>query len=301
MQEQRRDQSVKSRRTVAFLSILIVLLIGVIAVLGYVYRRQVKSAEAVQRELSAERDSLSVNLRHVLVEYDAMEAQNSELQGKLQEERTRVEQLIKEVNSVRQLSLSKIREYQKELGTLRAIMRHMVVELDSLNTVNQGLIAEKTRISDQYNEAQREKEQLTQEKDKLRETVSKGMVIQARNVVLDALNSRDKDTQRARYAKTLRCCFTLMENSIAKPGVRLVYLRITAPDGSLLSDPEGGTFELNGESTPYSARREIDYQLSDLDLCVYYGEGKGGFVSGKYSAEIYLDGALAGQGEALLK
>lgn len=291
----------RSRRTVAFLSILILVLLVAIGVMGYFYRRQVKNSEQVQQELSAERDSLSVNLRHVLVEYDAMETQNTELQGKLQEERKRVEKLIKEVNNVKELSLSKIREYQKELGTLRAIMRHMVVEIDSLNTVNQGLIAENTRISDQFSAAQRENEQLSQEKTQLSETVSKGMTIQARNVMLSALNAKDKETQRARYAMTLRCCFTLMENSIAKAGQHTVYLIIKGPDGTLLADPNAATFQLNGKATPYSAKRDFDYQLTDLDLCVYYGEGKGGFVDGKHTVEIYIDGNLAGQGEALLK
>lgn len=288
------------KRTIAFLSIIILTLIIGIGVLGSLMLKQKRKAEDMRIELLAEKDSISVELRHVLVEFDNLETENKEMQEKIAEEKTRVEQLIKEVNTVRQIGLDKIRAYQRELGTLRAIMRNMVEEIDSLNTLNQTLIAENTSIRTQYSESQRSIEKLTEEKASLSDAVSKGQTVQVRNVVLEALNKRDVTTQRARYTKKIKCCFTLLENSIALAGPRFAYIRITSPDGILLLDPEDGQFTVNEQTLAYSARREIDYQNADIDLCIFY-HGAQEYTSGKYTVQVYFDGKLVGEGETLLR
>ena len=114
------------------------------------------------------------------------------------------------------------------------------------------------------------------------------------------LNGREKVVNKASRTVKLKVCMTLMANPIAKSGSCLVYLRIFAPDGVLLADPEGGIFTLNGETVAYSAVREVEYANADLDLCVFYGE-KGTYAKGNYKVEAYIHGSLAGTGEAVLR
>ena len=80
----------------------------------------------------------------------------------------------------------------------------------------------------------------------------------------------------------------------------MVYIRITSPDGALLADAAGGTFVADGETIPYSACREVDYQNVDIDVCVYYDSGAG-LAKGLYRVEVYTSGTRIGEGEALLK
>ena len=198
------------------------------------------------------------------------------------------------------MSYKKIKEYQKELGTLRAIMRKMVGEIDSLNTLNKELVEENSRVRGEYTEAQLNVQKLSSENETLSEAVQRGSVIQARSISLVGLNGREKVVNRASRTVKLKVCMTLMANPIAKSGSCLVYLRIFAPDGVLLADPEGGIFTLNGETVAYSAVREVEYANADLDLCVFYGE-KGTYAKGNYKVEAYIHGSLAGTGEAVLR
>ena len=50
------------------------------------------------------------------------------------------------------------------------------------------------------------------------------------------------------------------------PGNKAVYVRITAPDGYVLTTEAMPTFEFEGERLSYSAMREVDYQNQDLSL-----------------------------------
>lgn len=282
------------------LTLIVLLLIGV-GILLRVNWKQRQTARYIQAELSTERDSLAVNLRHVLVEYDQLETENVQMQQKLDEEKARVQELIDEVNAVQQLSLSKIREYQRELGTLRAIMRDMVIELDSINTINRTLSEENIRIRDQYSVSQRNVAQLTQEKEQMSETISTGSTIRVRNIILTGLNRRDKDTQRARNTTKLRSCFTLMENAIAQNGETVVYLRIIDPNGDVLpSEGQEAITQENGETVLISAKRVIDYQRQDIDVCIYYGLREN-YSEGAYTIEVYINGKLAGKDQGYLK
>lgn len=289
-----------SSKVVSFLVFLIVALILVAGGLGFLYWKQSRDAQQMQIELTAEKDSISHNLEQVLVEYNSLETTNAALQTRLDEERSRAESLLAEIKQVKEVSYSKIREYQRELGTLRAIMRKMVGEIDSLNTVNRTLVEENTRMRTEYTESQKSLQNLTSVNEELSATLARGAEIQARNVEIMAIDKRGKVVKYARRAAKLRTCMTLMENSIAKAGPSQVYIRLTAPDGALLVDPAGGKFTFQGVEMPFSASREVDYQNADIDVCVFFGEGES-FSKGVYKVEVFMAGAHIGQGEFLLR
>lgn len=291
----------KGNPVVNLLAFLVVLLLIAAAVLGYFFLRNQREAESIQRELAADKDSISQNLEKVLVEYDDLQTNNSKLQAQVASQKERAERLLKEIKQVKAVSYSKIKNYQRELGTLRAIMRNMVKEIDSLNTLNQNLIAENTRVRNEYAESQQNVQRLSSQNEELNQAVEQGSRISLRNIETRALKKRDRTTKRSRWTKKLRTCFTMMANPIAKPGIRPVYIRITAPDGSLLMNAEGGEFEFEGASLPYSASREVDYQNEDMELCIFFDGMGAKFAGGNYHVEIYMGGAKLGETDCKLK
>ncbi len=278
----------------SLLAVILVILLIVAVGLGIMYMRYVKQSEATQDMLMAEKDSIALNLRGVLKEYDMLKTDNVALNAQLQQEKERGEKLLKEIKEVKQVSYAKLKQYQKELGTLRAIMRQMVVEIDSLNTLNQSLVEENTKVRTVYVESQRNIKELTSERDSLSAAVSKGSELVVRNVECIALNRRDKDTKRSRAARKLRVCFTLMENNIATAGPRQLYVCITGPDGALLANAEASTFQAEGEKLVYSATREVDYQKMDVDVCVFYGDLEK-YTKGDYTIKVYVGDQLSGE------
>ena len=287
-------------KAVMFLAALIVVLAGVLVVLGWFYYAEKKESAEIQYQLNAEKDSIAENLREIVFEYKVLETDNEALNLRLEEEQQRAEKLYNELRQVRQVSYSKIKEYQRELGTLRAIMRDMVREIDSLNTLNQQLIAENIKVRQEFNMSQRTVETLEQQREELSSAVEKGSVVRARNINPMTNNSRGREVSRARNVDKIQTCFILSENSIAKAGSRYVYLRILGPDGFILAKSNTDLFEYEGERIVFSARREVDYQNKDVEMCIFY-DNRGELIDGKYEVTLFMDGHMIGVSEFALR
>jgi len=287
-------------KAVVFLSFLIIVLVCVLIALGYMYHQKTKDSEDVQQVLTAEKDSIANKLQGLMKDYNSLETTNDTLNQKLKLEQDKAKRLYSQLQTEKNISFTKIKEYQRELGTLRAIMKDLLHDVDSLNTMNKQLIAENVKVKEEAATAKNTVKQLEQKTQELNSQVEKGSVIKVRGVAAMALNSRGKETTRARRVEKIRVCFTLTENAIAKAGVRDAYIRILGPDQFILAKAETDLFDFQGEKIVYSAKREVDYQNQDVDLCIFY-DNKGELVEGKYQATVYVDGNLVGSAEFMLK
>jgi len=282
-------------------------LIGVIAalmvaivVLGIMYINQSNKSESTQAQLTQEKDSIEASLMKMAGEYKNLKTSNDTINTQLQGERTKVESLLSEMRRVKSVNYAQIKQYQSELGTLRAIMRSYITQIDSLNTLNQALIAENIDVKKNYSSEKAKNQQLSEQNASLNTQVAKGSIIKARGTKAEPINARGKEMTRASRVEKVKVCFTLVENSIAKPGIKVVYLRITSPEGYLLAQSQADVFNAGGENLVYSAKREVDYQNQDVDLCIFY-DTKGELKPGTYSAAIFLEGSQIGSTQFILK
>ncbi|MBN1989609.1 MAG: hypothetical protein JW783_09460 [Bacteroidales bacterium] len=287
-------------KIVPFLAALIIVLGIIVVALGYLFYAQQEESKEIQSQLNAEKDSISNNLKNIMVGYDSLQINNDSLNTKLLAEQERVKQMYDELQKVKRVSYSKIKEYQKELGTLRAIMKDLLQDIDSLNTLNQELIAENIKVKQDYSTAKQTVAELETKTEELSSQVEKGSVIKARDIVAMAINRRGNEVTRARRVEKIRVCFTLNENSIAKAGNREVFLRITGPDEYILAKSETDLFNFEGQMIVFSAKREVDYQNQDVEMCIFY-DNNGELLKGVYKAALYMDGNLIGNTEFTLK
>jgi len=287
-------------KAVVFLSFLIVVLAVVLLVLGWMYHQKTKDSEEIQTMLTAEKDSISRNLKGLMADYTTLETTNDSINTKLQTEQERVKKLYAQIQSERNISYTKIKEYQRELGTLRTIMKDLLHDVDSLNAMNQVLIAENIKVKEEASTAKKTVKELEQKTEELNSKVEKGSMINVRSVVAMAVSRKGNEVTRARRVEKIRVCFTLSENAIAKPGIRDAYIRVLGPDQFILAKSETDLFDFQGEKIVFSAKRDVDYQNQDIDLCIYY-DNKGELIAGKYQATVYVDGNLVGSSEFMLK
>jgi hypothetical protein len=287
-------------KAVVFLAALIVVLGFILLVLGWLYYQERQEAQETQQQLIADKDSIALNLKEIMYEYQVLETDNETIKAKLEEEQERAAKLYAELKQVRSVSYSKIKEYQRELGTLRSIMRDMVKEIDSLNTLNQQLIAENIKVRQEFTMSQKTVESLEKRTEELSTTVAKGSIVRARNINTLPLSRRGRDVSRARNVEKIQTCFIVSENSIAKGGTRFVYIRILGPDGFILAKSNTDLFDFEGEKIVFSARREIDYQNSDVEMCIFY-DSVGELLAGKYEVTLFMDGYMMGYSEFVLK
>lgn len=252
------------------------------------------------KDLRVEKEDLTAELVSLQSDYEALNTTNAAINDSLNVEKEKVGQLIERLQQTEATNRAKIRQYEKELGTLRTIMRGYIHQIDSLNTLNTSLRNEASAARREAQESKRQYDDLKTTTDKLSKKASAGAVVKGRGFGLTAINSSNKATDRSSRTEKLRACLSLIENSIADCGWRTVYIRIKGPDDILMTDDGGKVFTCGGEQMVYSASREVDYQGEEVEICIYFGSSQG-FAKGRYSVDFYTTEAKLGSADLILK
>ena len=247
--------------------------------------------------VEGEKQKLETELTGLIVEYDSLKTFNDSLAGQLTAEQEKIRQLLKREAS----STTKIKMYERELETLRKVMRSYIVQIDSLNTKNQELTAENIMVRQELNQVTTDYEEVSRQKEELSSTVKVAQQLIAKDVAIDGLNKSSKETTKVRKIEKIRVCFTVEKNKVALAGNKTIYLRITRPDDLVLSSPEAGTFEYNGELLVYSAKRDLEYENVEIEMCIYWDVTED-LIEGTYLISLYTEGyELVGSEPIVLK
>lgn len=126
--------------------IAIVVTLGVLAiVLGILYLQKSKeNAETLEDVafVTEQKSQLEGELNELIEGYDSLRTENDTINQKLESQQDYIRKLLK----VKASNAQKLRMYQKELKTLRKVMRSYIVQIDSLNTRNRELTAENIEV-----------------------------------------------------------------------------------------------------------------------------------------------------------
>ncbi len=251
-------------------------------------------------DLTIDKENLTQELILLQGEYSLLSSDNDSLNSQLDREKEKVTQLLDRIQETEASNRTKIRQYEKELGTLRSIMKHYIVQIDSLNTLNTELRADAEKARKEAKESARKYQDLSKTTDQYAKLVEQGSEIKGRGINIVGINASNKETDRSSRIKKLRTCITLIENSIAPKGPMHVYIRVKGPDGILMTNDQQRIFEIGGEQMIYTESREIDYQGQEVEVCVYFA-AEGGFTKGVYTVEAYTSTGIIGTGDALLR
>lgn len=281
------------------LKIAIVILLLVLAAVSFLYWKSVQQDAADLKAMQADRDTIANQYGRLIVEMDDLQFENDTLNADLNEQRFRADSLMERMKTERSISYSKIKKYERELGTLRTTMQGFVRQIDSLNTLNKKLAGENLAYRREISDLQTTKDAALETAEELNNKIQRGAVVRARDITLRAVSKRGKDVSRARTAEQLVTTFVLAANELAIPGDRTTYVRIISPDGYDLAESQTALFDFEGGQIPYSASRVVDYQGEDLAVSVYYKSD--GLTAGQYTVHVYMDGHMVGSNVIILK
>lgn len=277
------------------LQIIIVILLVVLAGVSVLYYSISKQQKEDYELLRIDRDSIQSNLSGLIDEYNNLQYKNDTITASLEHANQVMEQLKRE----RRFNYAKLKEYEKEVGTLRAVMKNYIRQIDSLNTLNKKLVAENVSYKKEISSANLRASVAEEKATELNNRVQQGAVLRAREIAMSPLNKKGNIISRVKSAASLRVDFVIAANDFAQPGNKRIYVRILSPDGYLLSSESIPTFPYQGSTLGYSESRDVDYQNEDLPVSIFY---KGnGFLPGKYKVELYTEGQLMASSEVSMK
>lgn len=272
-------------------NLLVIALSVVLVAFIFLFFLQRHNQKGIVNELNYEKDSIRVELKQMIINYDSLKTNNDELNNSLQITQSEIKNLLVEVEQVKKASYKEITEYRNKVTTLRGIMRNLVVQIDSLNERNKILFAENQEVKLKYSEERNKNEQLEKEKAKLEQTVKQAQILEALYLTGIGLNPRDKETDKVARSQKLMISFTISKNLTAKRGPKNIYVRIMRPDQLLLIHSEDDLFRFEDLNIPYSAMREINYEGMELPINIYWdNENLEPFIPGTYTVDVFADG-----------
>jgi len=255
----------------------------------------------------SDNETLKGNLQSLLSQYDSLEIGNDSMLDSINAQKAHIQGLLDEVETLqnqKKRDWGKIYKLKKETETLREIMKGYIHTIDSLNTENTGL---KNTIKDKDNEItviKTDRDNIKDKNDLLNETVALGSVLQTSGITANAIkiksSGKQVETTRANRAMMIKSCFTILENKIATPENKDIYMRIISPAGVELTNSEVVHFQMGEREGIASVKRKVNYQNKNMDLCIYY-EFETPLEAGTYIVEIYAEGHQIGKTSFALK
>lgn len=282
------------------LMFILFLVIALLAVVTWLYIAQRQTTDEIRTVLTEEKDSLQSHLIQLRTGYDDLMTDNDSINTQLIIEKEKIDDLLAEIKTVKAINYSKIKQMQNELGTLRAVAKSYVRQIDSLNTMNQELVAENILVKNEIKAAKSVNVDLEEQNKDLSGKVELASALRTENLEATPLNKRGKPNNRINKIVKIKVSFRIKENVLADAGERDVYVRIAGPDDYILAKSEDDLFEYEGQEIVYSAKRPVDYINKNLDVIVYW-DNNGALLQGAYEVYIFADGNEIGTTQFLIE
>lgn len=275
------------------LVVVIMLLIAGVAYLANDLNEQKVANQEMQELAEMDKKEMENEYQQFATQYSEMRAQitNDSIIAQLTAEQLKTERLLKELKEVKSSNAREITRLKKELATCRAVIRSYVLEIDSLNRLNQTLVEENSQVKAQYAEANRQIAGLSSEKANLSEKVAIAAQLDAIGIELSMLDKKNKSTSKISKCKKLKLNFALAKNVTAASGNKTVYARITSPAGSVLGG--AGSFAYENKNLQATAKKSVEYGGKETPITIYWDVTQA-LEAGTYHVSIFADGNMIG-------
>ena len=275
------------------LIVVILALVGAAAWLFVNLQEQKQVVQDMEELAELDKQEMENEYERFTMQYSEMKTQinNDSIIAQLTAEQMRTQKLLEELKQVKANDAREITRLKKELATVRAVLRDYVYQIDSLNRLNQNLMAENSRVNAELNERNAQVAGLNSEKASLSEKVAIAAQLDATGISMQMLNKRGKPAKKLKDLAQFRVSFNIAKNVTASNGNRTVYVRIQNPGGNTLSG--GGSFAYENRNIECSAKKVIEYTGEETPVTVFWNMSQM-LEAGDYRVSIFVDGNMIG-------
>lgn len=264
-------------------------------VLGVLLMQSNKKNEEMQELFAIEKEELESEYSTFATQYDELKIRitNDSLQTKLEQEKLRTQQLLEELKQTKADDAAEITRLKKELKTVRAVLRSYIIQIDSLNAINEDLKKENRIVNEKYRAASRQIDELSSAKEELTEIVTLASQLDAIGVKMTMLKKSGKEVNKLKRAKQFAVNFTITKNITATTGHKTIYARIMQPSQEVLTKSMSNTFTYENREIGYSMKKEIEYTGEEQNITMYWDIEE--FLQpGTYRLYIFADEVMIG-------
>lgn len=262
------------------------------------------------QDMAVQRDSAVLDRNNIKNDYDAaigrldqLTSKNAQMDSMIHDKNGEIENLKRQIQGI----LSDSRASASQLKKAKDLINQLNAKTKSYEERIAELEGENNQLTNQNQTLSKERDSTAQKNMEIKQL---GSVLHASNIRMVPINlthggKKEKTTGKARKVDELRVYFDIDENRIAENGVKQIYLKITDPNGTLLSNAAYGSGSTNlsdGSSMNYTILKEVSLQTGQpvKDITVDWHQDSD-YKRGQYTIEIYNGGYKIGSGSVTLK
>ena len=275
---------------------IVVVMLALVAGVAWLFmslQEQKQVNQDMQELAELDKKEMENEYERFALQYSEMKTQinNDSIIEQLTQEQMRTQQLREELKQVKASDAREIARLKKELATVRAVLRDYVMQIDSLNRLNESLKQENTTVKAELAEKNQQVAGLSSEKASLSEKVAIAAQLDATNIVMQMIDKHGKVAKKLKDCKQMKVNFAITKNVTASNGNRTIYVRIQNPGGNVLTG--GGTFAYENRNLECSAKKVIEYTGEETPVTVYWNMTQM-LEAGDYRVSIFADGNMIG-------
>lgn len=307
MDEQTNIQTEQQGKKHSTLLIIIGVVVALIAIAAAVltyhhfYTKPLLQENEDLKELAElEKQEMETQYRDFDLQYEMLQSQlsNDSLIAQIENERRHTQQLLEELERTKATDAAEIKRLKAEIASLREVLRSYIMQVDSLNRINQSLHEENTQIKEQISVANTQITNLSTERNQLKDKVNIAAQLDATGFWVTPKDKKSKDAKKVKDVKKLAFGFTIVKNVTAQNGQRTLYARILKPDNSVMGNK--GTFPYENTTLEYTEKKYIEY-TGEEEKVTMYSDVTEFLEAGTYKLFLFCDKQMIGQTTFTLK
>lgn len=293
-----------------------VLAAGLLGSVGYTFynKNQTDQTHKQDQTTIETKDTKISGLQHdfdnALVRLDSLtglnnqlNTQNAELKSQYDKDIAAKKAEIRKILNDKNATAAELAKAKTMISELNDRITSLQADVEKLTGENKELTQANTTLKQEKADLQTSLDTRTAEKDALEKTVDVGSTFSASNIQITPIqekkSGKEKETTKAKRVNKLVVSFDV-ENRITKSGPADLYLIVTAPDGTVITQ-SGNTLSTRTEGDkPYTSKIQIEYEQGTRKN-VQYPLTQNEFKTGNYKIEIYQNGFKIGEGTRSLR
>lgn len=313
-------ETTQSNNNNGLLKVIIVVMAGVLALLGYLFMGARNETLELQKSLTSKveqlsttqikLDSISKSLDEKILEVQGLGGSVAELEAVKAQLENDKKKLKTELSFSAQKYESKIKDYETflvakddDIRKLKAENGILVAKTQTLETEKQQVIVENTSLKTEKAELSttltKTVDDFTTKNNDLKRQVNLASAMKAINVQVTALSSKGKERDggeyKAKRIDQLKVAFIMPSNPVAAQNNKDIYVRVLDNNGAVVENGNGGVVQIDGKEIGYSFKKSVPFENNDQRVDLVSGKGAN-YTKGQYSVELYSEGFKIGKG-----
>jgi DNA repair exonuclease SbcCD ATPase subunit len=216
--------------------------------------------------------------------------------GKIAAQEAKIKKLLSSEKSGEKLN----KKLQAELAELRKLKEQYLEKIDQLITENEQLKKENEEKAAAITK-------LNEEKTGLQSKVATASQLKAEYVKVASFKKKSSgkfvETSLAKRTNKIDVSLTVMDNKVAEPGDKMIYVVVKEPTGKVLAGASMAKFTAaeTNEEIAATASYKIAYNGQKQDVKVSFETDERNLTAGNYTVDVYIDGTLVNTSTYILR